>query len=81
MEEIGDLIGKGFAVWRNNLNLCIPFLLSSVLSLLIMIPFFAAFLVAIVPLVGLNSTSVQQMQDQILKNDEALSNMTLDTGH
>ena len=77
MEEIGDLIGKGFAVWRNNLNLCIPFLLSSVLSLLIMIPFFAAFLVAIVPLSGLNSSSVQQMQDQILKN-VALSNMTLD---
>ena len=77
MEEIGDLIGKGFAVWRNNLNLCIPFLLSSVLSLLIMIPFFAAFLVAIVPLLGLNSSSVQQMQDQILKN-VALSNMTLD---
>jgi hypothetical protein len=77
MEEIGDLIGKGFAVWRNNLNLCIPFLLSSVLSLLIMIPFFAAFLVAIVPLSGLNSSFVQQMQDQILKN-VALSNMTLD---
>jgi hypothetical protein len=77
MEEIGDLIGKGFAVWRNNLNLCIPFLLSSVLSLLIMIPFFAAFLVTIVPLLGLNSSSVLQMQDQILKN-VALSNMTLD---
>ena len=79
MEEIGDLIGKGFAVWRNNLNLCIPFLFSSVLSLLIMIPFFAAFLVAIVPLdlEGLNSSSVQQMQDQILKN-VALSNMTLE---
>jgi uncharacterized membrane protein len=75
MEEIGDVIGKGFAVWRNNLNLCIPFLLSSVLSLLIMIPFFAAFLVAIVPLEGLNSTSVQQMQDQFLKNEEALSNI------
>jgi hypothetical protein len=77
MEDIGDLIGKGIAVWRNNLNLCIPFLLSSVLSLLIMIPFFAAFLVAIVPLSGLNSSFVQQMQDQILKN-VALSNMTLD---
>jgi uncharacterized membrane protein len=76
MEEIGDVIGKGFAVWRNNLNLCIPFLLSSVLSLLIMIPFFAAFLVAIVPLVGLNSTSMQQMQDQFLKNEETLANMT-----
>jgi hypothetical protein len=76
MEEIGDVIGKGFAVWRNNLNLCIPYLLSSVLSLLIMIPFFAAFLVAIVPLVGLNSTSVQQMQAQFLKNEETLANMT-----
>jgi hypothetical protein len=77
VEEIGDVIGKGFAVWRNNLNLCIPFLFSSVLSLLIMIPFFAAFLVTIVPLLGLNSSSVLQMQDQILKN-VALSNMTLD---
>jgi hypothetical protein len=76
MEEIGDLIGKGFAVWRNNLNLCIPFLLSSVLSLLIMIPFLAAVLVAIVPLVDLNSTSLQQMQDQFLKNEDALSNLT-----
>jgi uncharacterized membrane protein len=78
MEEIGDVIGKGFAVWRNNLNLCIPFLLSSVLSLLIMIPFSAALLVAIVPQIGLNSTSVQQMQDQFLKNEEALSNIPLE---
>ena len=42
-----------------------------------MIPFFAAFLVAIVPLESLNSSFVLQMQDQILKN-VALRNMAPD---
>ena len=33
MEEIGEMIGRGFGVWRNNLNLCIPFLLSVIVPI------------------------------------------------
>lgn len=76
MEEIGDIIGKGFTIWRNNLNLCVPFLLSSFLSLLLMIPLFFAIAYVIVPVTGINFTSLQQMQDQILKSEESLGNMT-----
>jgi hypothetical protein len=42
MEEISDLIGKGFGTWKGNLNLCIPFLLSTFFSLLALLPFLSA---------------------------------------
>jgi len=63
MEEIGELIGKGFGVWRQNLNLCIPFLLSFVLSSLLLILVLAVLAVAFVSLQGINSTSFQDAQD------------------
>ncbi len=44
MEEVGALIGKGFGVWKNNLNLCIPFLLNILFSLLALLPLAAVFL-------------------------------------
>jgi hypothetical protein len=73
MEEIGELIGKGFGTWKDNLNLCLPFLLNFLVSMLVFIPFLAAFAVGFVPLTGLNATSlnatsannVQEMQDMI----------------
>lgn len=34
MESIGELIGRGYSIWRRNLGLCIPFLLSFMLSAL-----------------------------------------------
>jgi hypothetical protein len=37
------LIGKGFGVWRRNLNLCIPILLSIFVSILILLPLIVAF--------------------------------------
>jgi hypothetical protein len=42
MEEIGDLIGKGFGAWKANLNLCIPFLLSTFCSLVALLPILSA---------------------------------------
>jgi hypothetical protein len=73
MEEIGELIGKGFGTWKDNLNLCLPFLLNFLVSMLVFIPFLAAFAVGFVPMTGLNATSlnatgannVQEMQDMI----------------
>ncbi len=47
MEDVGDLIGKGFEVWKRNLNLCFPFLLSLVFSILALLPLLAAFLAII----------------------------------
>jgi hypothetical protein len=44
MEDVGALIGKGFEIWKRNLNLCIPFLLNVVFSMLALLPLAAAFL-------------------------------------
>ncbi len=41
-EDIGKLIGEGFGIWRRNLNLCVPFLLAIVFSLLAIAPLVAA---------------------------------------
>ncbi|OPY48880.1 MAG: hypothetical protein A4E49_03362 [Methanosaeta sp. PtaU1.Bin112] len=63
MEEIGELIGKGFGIWRSNLNLCIPFLLSIILSMILAMPVLAAFFVTSMPETGMNSTLLQNEED------------------
>ncbi|MEI8002708.1 MAG: hypothetical protein WCG94_00060, partial [Methanothrix sp.] len=60
MEEIGEMIGKGFGVWRSNLNLCIPFLLSIFVSMLILVPFLAAFFMTSLPMESMNATLLLQ---------------------
>jgi len=50
MEEIGELIGKGFGIWKRNLNLCIPYIFSSLASILIIMAFAMAMLVVALPL-------------------------------
>jgi len=59
MEEIGDLIGKGFGAWKENLNLCIPFLLSTFFSLLALLPFLSA-LIKVISQEGLESLPPQE---------------------
>jgi hypothetical protein len=51
-EEMGKLLGRGFDAWKHNLNLCIPFLLSIVASMVAMVPTLAAMYVAIAPVQG-----------------------------
>jgi hypothetical protein len=63
MEEVGELIGKGFGIWRQNLNLCIPFLINVFVSILIVIPFLVAIFLAAMPLASMDSTSIQNVQD------------------
>lgn len=63
MEEIGEMIGKGFGTWRQNLNLCIPFLLNVFLSILVAIPFLVAIFLVAMPLASMDSTSIQSVQD------------------
>jgi hypothetical protein len=63
MEEIGEMIGKGFGIWRRNINLCIPFLLNFFVSMLVIVPFLVAFSLAIMPIGSTNSTSIQNMQE------------------
>ena len=72
MEEIGEMIGKGFGVWRSNLNLCVPFLLSIFVSMLILVPFLAAFFMTALPMESMNATlllqnieDVQELQSQM----------------
>jgi hypothetical protein len=63
MEEIGEMIGKGFGIWRRNINLCIPFLLNFFVSMLVIVSFLAAIFLAVMPLIDMKSTSIQNSQD------------------
>jgi hypothetical protein len=63
MEEIGEMIGKGFGIWRRYINLCIPFLLNFFVSMLVIVSFLAAIFLAVMPLIDMKSTSIQNSQD------------------
>lgn len=70
MESINELLGRGFSLWRSNLNLCIPHLLGFFFA---MIALFAGLIAVIfsglMPLEGLNETTLQDMQEgQMLSN-------------
>jgi MFS family permease len=65
MEDVSDLIGRGFRTWRDNLNLCLPYLLNVVLSVAVIVPVTAAFAGSLAPLENLNLTSVDDVQDQL----------------
>jgi len=77
MEEIGALIGKGFGIWRDNLNLCLPFLYSFVLSLMVIVPVLTAFALAFVPLESLNSTSLEYLPNQLSNMQGVLTSLAL----
>ena len=64
-EDIGRLIGEGFSTWRNNLNLCIPFLLSIIFSALAVIPMIAV-VVAILGITNIESSSYEQLLSEIM---------------
>jgi hypothetical protein len=81
MEEIGELIGKGFGVWRSNLNLCIPFLLSVILSMILVVPVLAAFFATTMPEASMNSTMLQNeedMQELIAQMQGSLDRLEVD---
>lgn len=64
MEEIWELIWKGFNIWRRNLNLCIPFLYSMVALVLVAVSLNMLFYVADIPLAFHNgSISGYSQQD------------------
>jgi hypothetical protein len=52
-EDIGKIIGKGYSTWRNNLNLCIPFVLDVLAAIAALIPMLAALVFTI----GLNASN------------------------
>ncbi len=74
MESINELLGRGFSLWRDNLNLCIPHLLGFLFS---MMALFAGLMAVIfsgmLPLESLNETAlydVQNMQDMQMLSDQ-----------
>ncbi|MFB3765778.1 MAG: hypothetical protein ACE14P_11110 [Methanotrichaceae archaeon] len=64
-EDIGQLIGEGFSTWRNNLNLCIPFLLNVVFSVLAMIPLIAV-VIATLGMTNIESQSVERLASIVM---------------
>ena len=63
MEEIGKLIGKGFGIWKKNLNLCVPFIFSGFASILIVAAFFIAMFLAAMPFLGEDWTHLEDLED------------------
>ena len=64
-EDIGRLIGEGFSTWRNNLNLCIPFLLSVIFSALAVIPLIAL-VITILGITNIESSSYEQLLSKLM---------------
>jgi len=81
MEDIGEMIGKGFGVWRSNLNLCIPFLLSIFISMLIFVPFLMAFFMTFLPVESMNAATLQNVEDMqklLAQMQESLESLEMD---
>ena len=74
MESINELLGRGFSLWRDNLNLCIPHLLGFLFSMMALFAgLMAVILSGILPLESLNETAlndVQDMQDMQMLSDQ-----------
>ena len=63
MESINELLGKGFSLWRDNLNLCLPHLLGFFFSLMALFAgLMAVIFSGLLPLEGLNETALQELQ-------------------
>ncbi len=81
MEEIGEMIGQGFGIWRSNLNLCIPFLLNIFVSMIIALPFLAAFFMTSMPVASMNASLLQNdayMQETIAQMQGTLDSLEMD---
>jgi hypothetical protein len=63
MEEMGEVIGKGFGVWRSNLNLCIPFMLGAFVTTLLALPFLAALFMILLPLDSVDAAFLQDEEN------------------
>lgn len=63
MEEIGQLIGKGFRIWKRNLNLCTPFIFSALASILIVVAFFVAIFLVAIPFLGDDWTQLENLEE------------------
>jgi len=74
MESINELLGRGFSLWRDNLNLCIPHLLGFLFSMMALFAgLMAVILSGMLPLESLNETAlndVQNMQDMQKLSDQ-----------
>ena len=64
MESINELLGRGFSLWRDNLNLCFPHLLGFFFSMIALMAGVMAILFSgLIPLYGFNETVLQDMQN------------------
>jgi hypothetical protein len=74
MESINELLGRGFSLWRSNLNLCIPHLLGFFFSMMALFAgLMAVIFSGLLPLESLNETAlydVQDMQDMQMLSDQ-----------
>ena len=63
MESINALLGRGFSLWRDNLNLCLPPLLGFFFSLMALFAgIMAVIFSGLLPLEDFNETALQEMQ-------------------
>jgi hypothetical protein len=69
MEEIGEILSRGFGVWKSNLNLCMPFLLNIMITMVITVPFIAAISSILLPQESLNSLNEATLQNETALNE------------
>jgi len=63
MEDIGELLRRGFSVWKGNLILCLPFLLSTVISMLILLAFMMGIFLILMPQGALSSMAFEDAKN------------------
>ncbi|NPV61165.1 MAG: hypothetical protein HPY61_00775 [Methanotrichaceae archaeon] len=77
MEEMGELIGKGFETWRNNLNLCLPFVLNLLASILVLVPLAAMALTALGPIEDLEIQSPEELLNRAEESAALLAGLAI----
>jgi hypothetical protein len=73
IEDLSDLFGKGFDTYRNNLSLCIPFILNLIFSVIAMLPILTSFL----SLIGLSNWDAKSFDTFYLEMKDHLSLLAL----
>lgn len=69
VEDVGTIINKGFGTWKRNLNICVPFILETVTSILFLILAVMIFtLIFIIPM-----ASQQSIDPETITPDEMLT--------
>jgi hypothetical protein len=61
MEDMGNLIGKGFDIWKHNIQLGLPFVFNLLASLVVLLPLIAVVLSVLGPVEDLETKTTEEL--------------------